>query len=255
MGDGFSGDELKPGFGFRVLKRRKRRKSGSIPRIGPLETESAPNKERQVVSQTFEPYQGRKFTNRRAPRKDVWPTMEDFIDGTIVNTTNRTILNSQMTIPETRVCGQPPTYRQGDHGENPILESRYNRPQIRAPVEFENFRRDLRPNANCHPTSETTIFQHREPGTSCTDISQTEESYEYEDIIETRQDFEKMFEEYIEGLCEEHENESEESERFEEEYDGNYSEESYTISCDPSLMAEKVTMKALVAVQEAARLM
>ncbi|KAI1498677.1 hypothetical protein F5X99DRAFT_392676 [Biscogniauxia marginata] len=99
-GDGFSGDEAKPGFIFSLTGNRKRKRSRSLPGIGKLQVEAEIVEEQiQNGPSAIRPWTGHLMQRRVNPSstgvKEIWPTIENFEDGSISKVRKRTETQSQ----------------------------------------------------------------------------------------------------------------------------------------------------------------
>lgn len=153
LGDGFSGDEGKPGYGLFGVVKRKRRRSRSRTRagsrVGQLETELATQKSRKDSRLDFNRHINNKTKRRRGPAKDVWPTTKNFAEDIFVGETRSAKPDSRTVVPKTqKVEGlvHHSNNRGGGGGDvNPTAKRQrsfqYIPPQDKGSVDFENFRR------------------------------------------------------------------------------------------------------------------
>ncbi|RYP80416.1 hypothetical protein DL770_006221 [Monosporascus sp. CRB-9-2] len=139
IGDGFSEDEKRLEPGFLIPGKHKKRRNRSLSRLGQLETESGAGKDTRTTGLKFETVPEQQSKRRRGPPKDVWPTMENFADDTILRAADRTIPDSQSFIPETQTY-LPRTHHYGGKGDEKPDSFLCLGPRNRSPLEFEDFR-------------------------------------------------------------------------------------------------------------------
>ncbi|RYP66343.1 hypothetical protein DL771_007849 [Monosporascus sp. 5C6A] len=163
IGDGFSEDEKRLEPGFPIPGKHKKRRSRSLRRLGRLETESGAGKDTQDTGLKFGTVPEQQFKRRRAPPKDIWPTMENFAGDTTVRVADRTIPDSQSFIPETQRY-LPRTHHYGDEGDEKPDSFSYVGPRNRIPLEFENFQgvQNPPPELRLPPATQTTLSFQRE---------------------------------------------------------------------------------------------
>lgn len=151
LGDGFSGDEGKPGYGLFGIVKRKRRSRSRPPagsRVGQLETEPATQKRRKASRLDFNRHVGSKTKRRRGPPKDIWPTATNFAEDIFVRESS-TKPDSSMVVPETQKNkGLTPHSSSNNGGGGDVssiakrqISFQYIPPQDKGSVDFENFRR------------------------------------------------------------------------------------------------------------------
>ncbi|KAI0010026.1 hypothetical protein F4779DRAFT_617058 [Xylariaceae sp. FL0662B] len=142
-GDGFSGDEARPGFMFLMTGTHKRRRSRSPPGMGRLdlekESESRSNLGGSVmVRPKIERFTQTQMKHRRGEIKDIWPTVDNFSDASIVRARNPTVPASQEIIPST-IPPQPTPIPRARDAPDPSVSSRKG-----GRLNFEDFGRRLR---------------------------------------------------------------------------------------------------------------
>ncbi|RWA08153.1 hypothetical protein EKO27_g6952 [Xylaria grammica] len=150
-GDGFSDDEVKPGFIPLTTGKRKRKRSRSLSAFGQLslETENAtPDSSAGIASSQ------RRLRGRRAYRTEVtdpWPTRENFMEDSITNNAENAgaqsygiVSSAPQFIPR---C--PPTS---------TLQTKQAMPRKRRGSDFENFGKHVRKSRSCHRRRPSSIF-------------------------------------------------------------------------------------------------
>ncbi|GAW18601.1 hypothetical protein ANO14919_080790 [Xylariales sp. No.14919] len=150
-GDGFSDDEVKPGFISLVTGKRKRKRSRSLSAFGQLslETENtAPDSSAGIASSQ------RCLRGRRAYRTEVtdpWPTRENFMEDSITNNAENAKAQSYGI-----VSSEPqfiPIYPPMS-----TLQTKQAMPRKRRGSDFENFGKHVGKPQSCHRKRPSFIF-------------------------------------------------------------------------------------------------
>ncbi|KAI1450536.1 hypothetical protein F5Y02DRAFT_413257 [Annulohypoxylon stygium] len=143
-GDGFSVDEVRSNFAFRMTGSQKQRKPKSTPGVGELqlETHDGDEKDPRMLAGIRRKHQRLlqyELKHHRRIPKDVWPTVDNFSEELEVQKRNPAVPASEKIIPST-VPPQPtpvPQLRETFSYNLPLM------PRQRGNGDFENFGRHL----------------------------------------------------------------------------------------------------------------
>ncbi|KAI1379541.1 hypothetical protein F4677DRAFT_336033 [Hypoxylon crocopeplum] len=138
-GDGFSGDEAKPGFIFSMTGTHKPTKPQSLPGIGKLQLESAEaSKDDPRGSGTSNPKPKSSFQyaikRRRGVAKDVWPTRKNFAEELQMRQRNPTAPDPEKVISSTVPLPSTPEPQARE-----ALKYIQSSQRERKPLDFESF--------------------------------------------------------------------------------------------------------------------